>query len=847
MSTPTECALLNRVGRPRIFSLSRRVESHSTVVTELFIVNGICISSQPVHLMKAIMNVKSMHFEQRRKYKTKFNSVGPSARPALRTRYQVPAEHAVLWLLALAGPSVHAQAAVEPVEAAASAPDAAASAPDAAASAPEKAQFELQKVEVKGSRGRVKHSNIATKLDVENRDVPASVQVISPETLKEQSKSQAINDVLRNVSGVSQNYGTSSGNQPNIMLRGFETGGVVLQDGYARAGGNGYDWSGIQQIEVLKGPSSVLYGQQTNIGGQINILTKKPVSAPLAEMELSIGRWGYQRATVDLGGPLNESRSLTYRLNLATESSDSFRDHLFEKKLFAAPSVRWDIGPDDSLLLSGEVSDRKYRLDPGLPAPSDTAWLGREYWYPGLPRDKLGYALPINTYIGLASWDTSHDRVGALVMEWEHEINERWHLKVGSMRDQNHLYWRDSSFLWFQPTDDAGQPNGPVENLLTARVNGTRFRTNQVSVDVTGEFETKGVKHKLLVGLGSIGGSVGSSGPAENKFLLAEGPLGDDAWRLPGANYTLVPDPSITRAEWGSSQRQKGLYAQDMIEFLDHWKALIGYRYTIATGNSFLYVNDDTTTDSFTYTGGTPRLGLVWQPSQTLSLYGGWSTSFTPNWGRLSGGGLPPPEKGRQQEIGLKKEFAGGKASLNIAAYRIDKTNVERCAPDSPDCRLYVLVGSQRSQGLEFDLNGEIRPNLRLSMAMTLQDAKVIQDLPVDQGGLPVGSKLTGAPRWVFNIFSSYMIKEGRFAGLTIGGGLNRSADSEGNLPNDAYRIAGTKRLDLMAEYSITPNTKVQLNINNVTDQINYATPGTGMLTFANKPREAVLTLTARR
>lgn len=809
-----------------------------------------------------------MHFEQHSKHKAQINDAGPSAPPAFRSRYPVPAEGAVLCLLALAGPSVYAQVAVAPAEAAASAPEAAASAPELAASAPavaasapmaaasapataaaapEKAQFELKKVEVKGSRGRIRHSNIATKMDVENRDVPASVQVISQETLKEQSKSQTINDVLRNVSGVSQSLGTSSGNLPNIMLRGFETGGFVLQDSYLRAGGNGYDWSGIQQIEVLKGPSSVLYGQQTNIGGQVNILTKKPVSAPLAELELSIGRWGYQRGTVDLGGPLNESRSLTYRMNLATESSDSFRDYLFEKKLFAASSVRWDIGLDDSLLLRGEVMDRRYRRDPGLPAPSDTAWLGSEYWYPGLPRNRLGYELPINTYIGYAGWDMSHDRVGALVLEWDHVINERWHLKVGGMRDQNHLYWRDSRFIWFQPSDDAGQPTGPVESMLTARVNGTRFRTNQANVDLSGEFETKGAKHKLLVGIGTLNGSLGLSGPAENKFLLSEGPLGENAWRHPGANYTLVQDPSITSVGWTNSQTQKGLYAQDMIEFLDHWKALVGYRYTIATGSSSISMNESASTDSFTYTGGTPRFGLVWQPSKTLSLYGGWSTSFTPNWGRLPGGGLPAPERGAQQEVGLKKEFAGGKINLNMAAYRIDKSNVQRCAPESPDCRFYVLVGSQRSQGLEFDLNGEMRPNLRLSVAMTLQDAKVIQDLPVDQGGLPVGSKLTATPRWVFNVFSTYTITEGRFAGLTVGGGLNRSADTEGSLPNDTYRIAGTKRLDLMAEYSITPTTRVQLNINNVTDQINYATPANGTLTFANKPREAVLTLTVRR
>jgi outer membrane receptor protein involved in Fe transport len=118
---------------------------------------------------------------------------------------------------------------------------------------------------------------------------------------------------------------------------------------------------------------------------------------------------------------------------------------------------------------------------------------------------------------------------------------------------------------------------------------------------------------------------------------------------------------------------------------------------------------------------------------------------------------------------------------------------------------------------------------------------------PPEQGGAPAGDLLTGVPRWMFNVFGAYKVKAGTFAGLVIGGGWNRTADSEGNLPNDKYRIAGNTRLDLLAEYPFTASTKLQLNINNVTNEISYATPASGALVFANKPREAVLTLTTRR
>ena len=810
------------------------------------------------------MNANSVHSKKKQERHTMGLWRNVSSVPVTpRNGHSNPAERTAFWLAVLAASAVNAQSETKPAEAAASAaettapapqaaapePQISASAPEKAASAVERSLVVLERVEIKGSLGRVKRSNTATRLDVETRDVPASVQVISTQTVQEQSKSQTVNDVLRNVSGVSQSYGTAAGNTPVVTLRGFDTGGVVLQDGYVRFGGNAVDWAGIEQLEVLKGPASVLYGQQYNIGGMINIISKRPQGVPLAEMEVSIGRWGYQRGSVDLGGPLNESRSITYRLNIATESSESFRDYVFEKRLFVAPAIKWDIGLNDSLVVSGDVLARKYRTDPGLPAPSTTAWQGREYAYPGLPRDRLGYALPINTYIGLANWDASRDSSGRLAIEWEHDINESWHLKFGTLLDQNHFTWRNSQFLWFQPTNDAGQPEGALVSQLLARANGTRFKGTQTNVDISGEFETKGMKHKLVAGV-SAARTLTTADAGENQFFLAQETLSEDAWRSPGASYTLVPDPSITRYEGSSTQTQKGLYAQDMIEFSDRWKALIGYRYNIAMGGQELRingVNDDTIPAGFTATSGTPRLGLVWQPTKTLSLYAGWSNSFNPNWGRLAGGGLAPPELGTQYEVGLKKDFAGGKAGLNVAAYDIRKTNVLRCAPGSADCKLYVLVGGQRSRGLELDLNGELLPGLRLSMAMTLQDVKVLQDLPPEQGGLPVGDKLTGSPRWIFNVFSTYQFKTGRFAGLTVGGGWNRAADSEGNLPNDTYRIAGTKRLDLITEYQLTPNTKMQMNINNVTDQINYATPSAGQLVFANKPREVVLTLTTRR
>ena len=248
-------------------------------------------------------------------------------------------------------------------------------------------------------------------------------------------------------------------------------------------------------------------------------------------------------------------------------------------------------------------------------------------------------------------------------------------------------------------------------------------------------------------------------------------------------------------------------------------------------------------------------LKTVWQPSRRDSYYLSWSRSFNPNWGRLVDGSIPPPERGVQTEVGWKHDFDDGKTNLNIAAYRLVKRNVERCAPQDPDCRLYVLGGQQSSQGLEFDLNGEPLPHLRLTASLTLQSgARVDKDLPADSpyawgGALPVGNRFPGGPRRMASFFGVYTLQGDTLPGLELGGGFNYSAPSEQNLPNDGYRLPGERTVNLYAAYPLTPRVHVQLNVNNVTNRLAYSSPGWQgwpWLYFANKPREFVLALTAQ-
>jgi iron complex outermembrane receptor protein len=394
----------------------------------------------------------------------------------------------------------------------------------------------------------------------------------------------------------------------------------------------------------------------------------------------------------------------------------------------------------------------------------------------------------------------------------------------------------------------------PVVNHLFAGGYGYRTVETPLNVDLNGEFDIGRVNHKILFGYAYDYSRTRDSGPEQNTTLMPLEAVGSLDW-LHGSHYTFVPDPDFPYGSWNYYQRTQGIYFQELMSLGKHWKLLAGYRYDRARGGWEYISGGDDITGNFQSSGGTPRMGAVYQPSSATSFYASWSRSFNPNWGRLVDGSLPPPERGLQTEIGLKQDFYDGKVNLNVAAYQLTKRNVERCAPQDPDCRLYVLAGEQESRGLEFDLNGELSRSLRVTAALTLQSgARVKKDLPPDTantwgGALPIGTTFPGGPHVIANLFAVYSFREARFRGLELGCGLNYASASEQNLPNDGYRLPGERTLNLFGAWSLSPRLRAQLNVNNVTNRIAYSSAGWQgwpWLYFANTPTQAIFTLSVK-
>jgi iron complex outermembrane receptor protein len=229
--------------------------------------------------------------------------------------------------------------------------------------APEEGEEEL--VVTEQQRGyRVPNASTATKTDTPIRDIPASIQVIPREIIQDQAATN-VKETLRNVSGIT--YSSSSGNRSeSFILRGFDA--QQFENGFRNdffSQRTERDLANIEQVEVLKGPASILFGR-LEPSGVVNFVTKQPLRDPLYDLSFTAGSYSFYRPTADLSGPLTADKNLAYRFNIAYENAGSFRDRVQSERIFLAPTLSWQISPDTKL--SFEVTHLRDRrpIDRGI-------------------------------------------------------------------------------------------------------------------------------------------------------------------------------------------------------------------------------------------------------------------------------------------------------------------------------------------------------------------------------------------------------------------------------------------------------------------------------------------------
>lgn len=643
----------------------------------------------------------------------------------------------------------------------------------------EAAETEAIQVVVTGEENEGYNPSTATtgtRIEAPLRDVPLTLQVI-PRQVIEDRQIVNLTELADNVPGVEPFSGYGGLPSNDYYIRGFNT-GESFRNGFRDFTFiSPRDRANIERVEFLRGPASVLYGGGFNLTGAVNTVTERPLAEPRYQIEGTVGNYGFYRPELDLTGPLTEDGDLLYRLNLAYTNADSFRDFNERESLFVAPVLTWNIGPRTTLTAEFEYQNYDYVFDRGFP-PGEL--------FLDLPRDRFLFEPDLNR----AQFDSYY-----FGYNFEHEFSDQWSIRQGFGGLVVEGNTEAAVLANFSDPFVAADGRTLERNAQRSDELQENF---SLQTEVIGEFNTGSIEHNLLFGVEL----------ARYKFAydFFEAPLG--SINIFDPEYGDEPgaySPSSFE-EYGT--RNVGIYLQDLIYLTPDLIVLAGGR--LDFNDSFYRdILNDTTVSEESDTFFSPRLGLVYQPSDDTSLYFNWANAFTPNifGGRTRTGGTFEPERGEQFEVGIRQELSD-RLSANLALYEITRQNVSTTDPEDPD--FSIQTGEQTSRGIELDVTGEILPGWNIIATYAHTDAFVSED-----NDIPEGDRLAGIPRNTASLWTTYELQSGDLQGLGFGLGLVYVDEREARLPNTDVTLPSYFRTDASLFYR-RDNWRAAVNIKNL-------------------------------
>ncbi|MDB5241627.1 MAG: ferrichrome-iron receptor [Spirosoma sp.] len=508
---------------------------------------------------------------------------------------------------------------------------------------------QLDAVQVRGFKSDNQKPVSVGKVAIRPMDLPQAVAVVEREVLERQ-QTLRLSDVLMNTNGVYV-MGTSGGSQEELAGRGFAFNSSNTFKNGARFNNAAMpEISALERVEVLKGSSAILFGNVA-AGGIINLVTKKPQFQPGGSASVRLGSFGFVKPSVDVYGGVGNSQRVAYRLNTTYEQGNSFRDEVKSKRFYVNPSLLIKLSGKTDLLVEGDYLYDNRTADFGTGAI--------DYAIANLPRSR---------FLGV-SWGYNRIEQRSLSATLSHQLNQNWQIRaLGSVQD------------FYSDLFATQRPNGNSQFIKT---DGTWIRglqRTQVAetywigqVDLTGQFTTGAIKHTLLVGADADQYRTNTTAynpvaryDTINVFDLTKFRQRNDIPTLTARTLTNAP---INRA---------GVYVQDLISFSDKIKLLAGLRYSYQqTGSNVLTYADNKTTSVTTFDDAvTPRVGFVYQPVPTTSLFVSYANSFNTNTGVDVAGNALPPSFINQYEAGIKNDLFNGFLSANVTAYQIINSNL---------------------------------------------------------------------------------------------------------------------------------------------------------------------------
>jgi len=639
------------------------------------------------------------------------------------------------------------------------------------------------------------HSQVATKTSMPLVETSQSVSVVTRQQIDDQG-SQTVAQAMRYTPGVLTNPYGATHRYDYVAMRGFNDGSVdnIYVDGLKSMGDNGtystmqVDPFFLERIDILKGPSSVLYGRSSP-GGLVALTTKKPLFSPYHQIQATVGTQGQRGMGFDFSGPVDDDKRIAYRLTGLADASDTQFDHSKEERYAIAPAISIDFSEDTSLTLQAYLQhDPNGGYHGGNPAD-------------GMLHQRNGLRLSDHFFEGEPSIDNYERTQQSFSYQFEHRFND-----VFTAR-QNFRY-QDSDVSMDQ-VYSAGWADA-ASNILNRAYTGGDERLHSYIIDnmLQAEFFTGAAKHTLLLG-------------ADYQRRKA-----DVAWRYGSVDPLDADNPQygngnlqvLGENRYQRRLQQTGVYLQDLVE-LDQWRFSLGLRQDWVKVSEENRDSDTKVSDQ--RSRFTTRAGVLYLFENGIAPYVSYSESFNPNTVSDQNGRPLAPTEGTQWEAGIKYQPPGSDNLFTASVFRIEQENL---ASKQPNEDFYRPVGEVRSQGLELEAHVQLTDSLKLLGGYTFTDVEYSKSMPsLVSGSLDnKGNSPTQAPKQMFSLWADYNFHQGALDGLRLGGGVRYVGyswvDAENSMKVPSYTLFDASIGYDLGKVGLT-GVDVRLNANNLTNE----------------------------
>lgn len=621
------------------------------------------------------------------------------------------------------------------------------------------------------------------KLPMTLQELPQSATVITRQRIEDQGL-DTLGQVMEQSPGVSRRqYGDDGAGYTSFQARGFNITNYVI-DGVPTTAAALQGYGGVSvmdtaiydNVAIVRGATGLLSGAGEP-SASIMMQRKRPTAEFQGQVSAGVGSWDRYRGMADISGPLNDSGSVRGRLVAAYDQSRSWKDGYKGKRDVFYGVIEADLGARTVARLGLEHMDNRYDgSSMHAFSVSDTDGNLVEW-------DRSDSAT--------AAWAYSKQRRTMAFAQLEHEFNDDWSIQMAMGRS-----WLNNEQLYGVA---APEPTPQGRGSMTAGFNEKTPTQDTADITIKGRFQAWGQGHDIMLGANYYELSRHDMAYARQRLPIAQ--IKDFDRNLPR------PDLKITGPD-NQRARQWGAYAATRLRLTDNLALIAGGRVTNWKDHS----NTTLRKENGVFT---PYAGLVYDWNEQWATYASYTQIFNPQSSQDRDGNYLDPEKGSNYELGVKYLFPGEAASASLAVFQTRKDNLavvdgKELTPSGSQA--YIAASNTRSEGIEFEINGELAPGWQMGAGYThyrfrgADGEKIKTDIPADQ----------------VKLFTTYRLP-GAWHKLTVGGSVQWQSKVFDNQLTGVARETNTQKayavVDLMARYAMTPRADLTVNFNNIFDK----------------------------